>query len=382
MRKVCVIGVGFVGESLVKIFSKKNIVIGYDISKERVEYLKKKFQNIDNIKIQSNINNIENSELFCISVPTLLLENGDVDDTYIKNAIEIVKHNAKKNSIIVIESSVYVGMTRKLLKQVRESGLFVGFSPERIDPGRENPPDDKIPKIISGIDKISLEKIMDFYGEVFETLVPVSSLEIAEMCKLVENCYRMVNINYINEISDACKNMSLDVYEIINACSTKPFGYTPFYPGLGVGGHCIPVNPKWMAVTCKNDIPTLLDATYKMSERPKKEARNLIKYNNTIKTVLVIGIGFKTGESLTTNSPGLAYAHELLLNSIKVTIFDPLVNMNKFINDFNILKIEEFTTKFIENNFDAVCIAIKQKNIDWNIIKECKNIVIIKYCEI
>jgi nucleotide sugar dehydrogenase len=244
MDTVCVIGVGFVGESLVKVFSKNHRVIGYDTLPSRVDDLKTLFHNNTNVTIQNTTDGLESCDLFCISVPTLLRKDEEtgknyVDGSYIQAALETIKNKAKRGSTIVIESSVSVGMTRKLLNDLaKERGLFVGFSPERIDPGRIEPPAERIPKIVSGLDEESLHNVCRFYNRAFENIVKVSSLETAEMCKLYENCFRMVNIAYANEGADACKRFGIDPFEMIRACETKPYGFMPFYPGLGVGGHC------------------------------------------------------------------------------------------------------------------------------------------------
>jgi nucleotide sugar dehydrogenase len=180
-----------------------------------------------------------------------------------------------------------------------------------VDPGRTTPPLSKIPKIISGIDELSLQYVNSFYAEVFDQVVKVSSLETAEMCKLYENCFRMVNIAYVNEIADACKEHGIDHNEMIKASSTKPFGYMKFTPGLGVGGHCIPVNPFYLFVN--NDLPILKQATETTLQRPRDKARAFLdKYEEYLikqdKAVCVVGIGFKPGQSLLVNSPGYEFA--------------------------------------------------------------------------
>jgi nucleotide sugar dehydrogenase len=382
VNTVCVVGVGFVGESLVEIFAKKNNVIGIDISPKQVEILQRKFKNYPNIKIQTTHEGIEKCQLICIAVPTLLNDDNSVDDTYIKNAVKVIEEHVAENTTIVMESSVYVGMTRKLLQHLRQKNIYIGFSPERIDPGRVNPPVDRTAKIISGIDEESLAKIKYFYEEVFETVVPVSTLETAEMCKLVENCFRMVNIAYVNEVSNACEKLSIDPHELISACSTKPFGYMPFYPGLGIGGHCIPINPRWLAVTSKDELPLLMYATELMTLRPIVEANKLLEKYPRVKRALVIGMAFKPGEKLTTNSAGLAFANALVNKNIHVSVYDPLVDKNNIDKKFGVLEQSEFTSEFIEKHFDAVCVAIKQTNIDWKILDKCKNIIIKKYVEI
>lgn len=379
---VCIIGVGFVGESLVEIFSKKNNVIGIDISPKQVEILQKKFKDSTNIKIQSSYDDIDRCQLICIAVPTLLNDDNSVDDTHIKNAVKLIEDHVSVGTTIVMESSVYVGMTRKMLQHLRQKNIYIGFSPERIDPGRVDPPVDRTAKIVSGIDEESLEKVKYFYNQVFETIVPVSTMETAEMCKLVENCFRMVNIAYVNEVSNACEKLQINPHELIGACSTKPFGYMPFYPGLGIGGHCIPINPRWLAVTSKNELPLLMHATELMTMRPIKEVAKLLEKYPHIKKALVIGVAFKPGEKLTTNSAGLSFANELANNNICVSVYDPLVDKNDMSKNFNVLEQSDFTSDFIEKNFDAVCVAIKQINIDWAILDKCKNIIIKKYVKI
>ena len=158
---VCVIGVGYVGEHLVDVFSKVHNVIGYDVSPYRVELMQKYFADKPNVTIQSTLDGLDNCDLFCISVPTLLnAEKNGIDTSYIESAAKTIDKVAKKGSIVVIESSVAVGMTRDIMGHFRKDrGLYIGFSPERVDPGRTDPPADKIPKIISGIDNESLEKI-------------------------------------------------------------------------------------------------------------------------------------------------------------------------------------------------------------------------------
>ena len=183
------------------------------------------------------------------------------------------------------------------------------------------------------------------------------------MCKLAENCFRMINITYANEISDACKKLDINPYEMVNACATKPFGFMPFYAGLGVGGHCIPVNPQWLAITSKDDLPLLMSATKMTKERPIREAQKLLE-DSEVHRVLVVGMAFKTGESLTTNSAGLDFANYLFEHNIDVSFHDPLVS-NDDVSIKHLKGVTEITTEFLDTSFDAICIAIKQSGIDW-----------------
>ena len=353
--RVCVLGVGYVGEHLMNTFSKYYNVIGIDLSEKRVEYLKTKYPEIH---FQTDYSGIESYNVFLVSVPTLVKSNKQIDLSCLYSVRDNLKDVIKSGSLLMVESSVYVGATREIFGFFRERGVFVGFSPERVDPGRTEPPMELIPKVVSGLDYNSLNKCVDIYSKVIDTIVPVSSTECAEMCKLYENCFRMVNIAYVNEISDMCDKVGIDVKEMINASSTKPFGFMPFYPGIGVGGHCIPVNPYYLM---KNgSLPVLEYATNLMEKRPKKKAFELMdKYDS--KNVLIVGIGFKTGESLLTNSPGYDLYKELVKHT-NVDIYDPLVQNNLNTNTgIKFLDKENFRVTFVKNKYDLIVINL---NID------------------
>ena len=363
-NKVCIIGVGYVGETLLNAFSNKYIVYGYDTSKTRVQELKSKFVYDSSIMISNNEEVLENAGLYCISVPTLLTPDQTIDDTYIKDAIMNVSKFAEKGSSVVIESSVSVGMTRKLTKHLHEKGVYIGFSPERIDPGREIPTVDKIPKIIAGYDLDSLKHVRQYYSDVFSKIVPVSSLETAEMCKLYENCFRMVNIAYVNEIADACKEHGINEEEMFKACSTKPYGFMSFHPGLGVGGHCIPVNPYYLFVN--NKLPLLKHATELTLERPWKKATKINDSLSLDERILVVGVSFKPGQKLITNSPAYEFAKVLEEKGRTINIYDPLVDSC----DIQMIKENQWNASFLNENYDVIVIAMKQHNIDYNILKK------------
>lgn len=384
--QVCVIGVGFCGELITEVFSKAyNHVIGYDKSPKRVAEMQKRFSEDHNVTIQCTLDNMENSKLFSISVPTLLTHDDKsgkttINDSHVKSAIGLVESLASPGSVVVLESSVFVGMSRKLLTGLRQKGVYCAFSSERVDPGRSFPALEDTHKIISGFDKESLEQVIPLYSRGFHNLVPVSSMEVAEYSKLWENCFRAINIAYVNELADGCLKNNIDPYEVVRACSTKDYGFFPFYSSLGVGGHCIPVNPYWLAIN--NDVPLLMKATEMNANRPILKARELLELGN-INRVLVVGIGFKPGECLTTNSPGLSYARELLENKMDVTIHDPLLLIDdQTVSQFPRLTPENWNPEYLDNNFDVITIAIKQKNINFNILKDCKKAKVIKYCDL
>jgi nucleotide sugar dehydrogenase len=352
-NKICIIGVGYVGEHLLSNFSRKYQVIGVDLSPKRIFLLKNKYKD-NNINFQTTYVDLQDCNVFLISVPTLV-KNGDIDMSYIQSVKSSIENIVKPGSLVMIESSVYVGATREYFSDFLERGINVGFSPERVDPGRTEPPMQSIPKVVSGLDESSLKRCCEIYKTVFDTIVPVSSCECAEMCKLYENCFRMVNIAYVNEISDMCERIGINSHEMINASSTKPFGFMPFYPGLGVGGHCIPVNPYYLFRS--GDLPVLKYSTQLMEKRPENKAEEIINKYNPEK-ILLIGIGFKRGESLLTNSPGYSFYKSLTKLNKDVTVYDPIVQNNYIHRDVVFLSDNKFNSETL-TNFDLVVINIK-----------------------
>lgn len=361
--KVCVIGVGYVGEHLVDTFKNGYKVIGVDVNEKRITYLNDIFKKYKQIQLQSSYSNLEDCDVFLISVPTLV-KNGVVDMSYLYSVKNTIKDIVKPGALVVVESSVYVGATREIFGEFREKGVFVGFSPERVDPGRIEPKMEDIPKIISGIDKQSLDKIEVVYSKVIKNVVPVSSSECAEMCKLYENCFRMVNIAYVNEIADMCNEHNINCYEMINASATKPFGFMPFYPGVGVGGHCIPVNPYYLFKNGK--LPVLEFSTIMMNARPKKKAYDIMTQYKDKHNILICGLGFKKGESLLTNSPGYNLYKQFFNKNIK--IFDPYVETIYPYDDIQF--VHDYELKDSLKTFDLIIVIHSYAN---KLFKEYEN---------
>lgn len=347
--KICVIGVGYVGEHLVDTFKNGYNVIGVDVNEKRVNFLRTKFKNYPNVKLQSTYDNLKDCNVFLLSVPTLV-KNKNIDMSYLHKVNDKIKDIINPGSLVVVESSVYVGATREIFGYLINKNVYVGFSPERVDPGRTEPKMEDIPKIVSGVNKESLDRIKTIYSKVVKKIVPVSSTECAEMCKLYENCFRMVNIAYVNEIADMCSQHGINCYEMINASSTKPFGFMPFYPGVGVGGHCIPVNPYYLL---KNgDLPVLQFSTELMNNRPKKKAYEIITQHKDKTNILICGLGFKKGESLLTNSPG--YKLYQNLTNKDISVYDPYVENVYPHDDINFVHEQQLKDKL--NNTDLVIV--------------------------
>jgi nucleotide sugar dehydrogenase len=368
-KNVCIIGLGFVGKHLVDLFSKKNDdfnVYGVDISYERRKYLTNIYGT--SVQIRPSLQFLKDSlikmDIYIICLPTLLNNNSTPNTSVFYDVKNKLQHFLTKDSLVIIESSVSVGFTRSLFHDLHQNiGFSLAFSPERVDPGN-NTTLDKIPKVVSGIDIESLEYIKSIYTQVFDNIVPVSSLECAEMSKLYENCFRLINIAYANEISNLCDQKGIDALEMINACSTKPYGFMPFTPSLGVGGHCIPINPYYLMYS--DTTPILKMCTTAVESRVLEKA-NKIKDKN-LKNVLIIGAAYKPGQTSTENSSGIKLYNELKRLNVNSKIYDPLVSqINPELRNF--LEKENFNLNYLINNFDCIIISIKQHNVDFSILE-------------
>jgi nucleotide sugar dehydrogenase len=383
---VAVIGVGYVGHELVTAFSQVYPVVAYDVDRRRLDHLKETAAH-PNIRYTSNPSDIADATHFLISVPTRLHHDNTVDTQHLESAISLVAEHARIGSTVIIESSVAVGMTRQLIQDVmRSKGLKAGMSPERVDPGRVIPTFETIPKVISGLDDItpgSLASIHELYQEVFEHLVHVSSPEVAEMTKLYENCQRMVCIAYANEMADACHAIGINALEVSAAAATKPFGYQPYSPGLGVGGHCIPVNPYYLLTN--SQFPLLQAAAEKMADRPARMGdRVMRKYLKQCKAtkggdrarVLVVGVGFKRGQSVLSNSPGLSLIRHLLSEwEAYVAFADPLVSSDAVPFVPRLDDTTRWNKKGLEE-FDIVIVAVDQKGLDLAVLDGLEGVLV------
>ncbi|MCJ8013529.1 nucleotide sugar dehydrogenase [Paenibacillus sp. KQZ6P-2] len=268
-QKVAVIGLGYIGLPLVKLFIHKGdcMVYGIDIDKHKMnsllhrksylsDFSDKDIQALfakESFQVGSSFDVITDVDVVIICVPTPIDRSQNPDLTYIREAIRSSAPYLHTGQVIILESSTYPGTTEEELLPVIESqGLKVGkdvalvYSPERVDPGQQTWAIEKIPKVLGGVTPFCTQAGMKVYETIFDKVVAVSSARAAEMTKLLENSQRFINISFMNEIAMVCKEMKIDVWEIIQAAGTKPFGFTPYYPGPGIGGHCIPVDPLYL----------------------------------------------------------------------------------------------------------------------------------------
>jgi nucleotide sugar dehydrogenase len=378
---LCIVGVGYVGEHLLKAFGSVFNAIGYDVSQSRLDFITPDFRSLKNVELTSDVTQLARGTHFLISVPTNLHKDNSVNTTHLVTAISTVTTYARPGSVVVIESSVSVGMTRSFLTQYNNT-LFCGMSPERVDPGRSSPSLVEIPKIISALNPESMAKIYQVYSQVFQKIVPVSRPEVAEMTKLYENCYRMINIAYVNEISDACEKHKIDPNEVIDAASTKPFGFQAFRPGLGIGGHCIPINPYYLLAN--NVLPILEYATSQMSQRPARLAREIFDVYAPMSSskgglsILITGVAFKPGQSVVSSSPGLSFGTAMHdFGCKRLDYYDPLVPQSSVSFIPKLCEVN-FTSRYIDRHFDVVIVCMKQQNVDFQVLDELQT-TFVKY---
>ncbi|HMQ10602.1 MAG TPA: nucleotide sugar dehydrogenase [Oligoflexia bacterium] len=360
---VGVIGLGYVGLPLAVDFSKAGInVLGFDISEEKCTSInagKSYVEDISDIELNSaistgllkattNFDELANVDCVSICVPTPLVKTQDPDMSYIMAACKNISQHLKKDQLIVLESTTYPGTTEEVLKtMVEEAGfevgkdVFVAFSPERIDPGNKVYQLHNTPKVIGGLTANCLEVASQLYQVIVEQVVPVSSAKAAEMVKLLENTFRSVNIGLANEVAQMCHVLNLDSNEIINAAATKPFGFTPFYPGPGLGGHCIPIDPHYLSWKLKtlNYETRFIDLASKINTEMPQFVVNLAvdKLNTMQKSVkgsniLLVGAAYKKNISDLRESPSLDIIKILLAKGANVKYHDPYVDRLKIDN--------------------------------------------------
>ncbi|KAJ6026457.1 uncharacterized protein N7446_004944 [Penicillium canescens] len=391
---VAVIGTGYIGFQLVTIFGQKYKTIAFDIREDRIKDIASLVGREPNIICSTDAAQLVNATHFLVAVPTGLSYGGkEVDISPLHAALDTVGRYAQREATVVIESSVAVGMTRKLLGPLLVTkALKGGMSPERVDPGRTDPPSQGIPKVISGLDDISpgsLASIESLYSSIFANLVNVSTPEVAEMTKLYENCQRMVCIAYANEMADACAVHNIDPFEVSSAAATKPFGYCPIVPGIGAGGSCIPINPYYLFLNGK--FPLLKAATENTWNRPRVIADQIMDsywesrperngFSRLNPSILVVGVAFKPGQSSITFSPGVALIQHIMTHwKANVTFADPLVQSIPVPNVTRLDESKEWHKQRLEQ-FDMIIVAMKQDNLDCALLGDLEGVRLIMCC--
>jgi UDP-N-acetyl-D-glucosamine dehydrogenase len=349
-----VIGLGYVGLPLAMEFAEAGFtVIGYDVSERVVGLLNRggsHIQDVDAAQVQRHVATgrfrastdeavLGETQAISIAVPTPLVKTRDPDMSYVIASAEAVARHARPGLLIVLESTTYPGTTRELLQpRLEERGLVVGedvflaFSPERVDPGNAIWHTKNTPKVVGGITAACTRVATALYESCIDTVVPVSSTETAELVKLLENTFRSVNIAMVNEMALVCDRLGVNVWEVIDAAATKPFGFMKFTPGPGIGGHCIPLDPHYLAWKMRelNYKTRFIDLASEInSAMPEivveKTARALNDVRKSVKgsTVLVLGVAYKRDIDDMRESPALDVIHLLEERGASVVYHDP-----------------------------------------------------------
>jgi len=391
-----VIGMGYVGIPLALTFLRANFtLLGFDIDKDKInalnqglsyikqypaelfsQYLKKK-------KFSATADFARLAEIDCIiiCVPTPLTKMKDPDLTYIINTTQGIAKTLRKGQLIVLESTTYPGTTEELvLPKLEEKGLkvekdfFLAFSPEREDPGNKNWKTADIPKVVGGVGPKSTEIAKELYQSAIKRVVPVSSARVAEMAKLLENIYRSVNIALANEMKIIADRMGIDIWEVIEAASTKPFGFTPFYPGPGLGGHCIPIDPFYLSWKVRefNLTTRFIELAGEINTRMPEyvvektmDALNLQNKPLSESTVLILGVAYKKDIDDMRESPALEIIKLFQEKGATVLYNDPFFDKIPLVRKgvFN-LKSEGLTKKLLQK-VDCVVITTAHSCYDY-----------------
>jgi UDP-N-acetyl-D-glucosamine dehydrogenase len=395
--KTAIIGLGYVGLPLSIQFSKSGLdVLGLDIDSKKAELLNQGESYIKHIGSPA-VSEIVNSGRFeattdfarvsecdaaIICVPTPLNKNREPDISYVLKSAEAIAPHLKAGSIVVLESTTYPGTTDTELREVLESGsglvagqdFHLAFSPEREDPGN---PDSKvaiIPKVVGGFTPTCLEKAIALYSQAIQTMVPVSSCRAAEATKLTENIFRSVNIALVNELKVIFDAMEIDIWEVVDAAKTKPFGFMPFYPGPGLGGHCIPIDPfylTWKAREFEHSTRFIELAGEINTSMPdyviSKVADALNEQKKAINgsKILILGLAYKPNVDDDRESPSYILLEKLQAKGAEVAYYDPHVPVIPMTREhaqwagtksitWDQRNLESFDTVVISTSHDAV----------------------------
>jgi len=399
---VGIIGLGYVGLPLSILFVKNNFkIIGFDVDKKKIAKIKKNQSYIERIsnndvslinkggQFYSNFSNISKCDIIIICVPTPLKKNYSPDLSFIKATIDSIKKFLKKGQVIVLESTSYPGTTKdEIYKKIKNrfvfgEDFFLGFSSERIDPGINENSIQKIPKVVSGYSKNCLKVISNFYSKSFNDIVESKNIEIAEFSKLLENVYRSVNIGFINEMKILADKMKIDIFDVIEVASTKPYGFRRFFPGPGIGGHCIPVDPhylywksvkvgfpaKFIKLSGEINILVLNFLLKKILKNLKYKKIPLIKSK-----ILILGLSYKKNLDDIRESASTKLIESLFKKGIKsISVYDPYVE-GKILTK-KIKKLKNLNSGTIRS-FDIVVLMTDHDLFDYDLIKNNSKLII------
>ncbi len=401
---VAVIGLGYVGLPLSLEFCRAGFnVIGIDVDEAKINMLKKGTSyvlDVPDVEVKSGVTEgklipstdfemLKEADAVSICVPTPLRKSKEPDLSYIVSAVDELKKRLHPNMVIVLESTTYPGTTEEVIKtQIEEQGYRVGedvflcFSPERVDPGNKAYVTRNIPKVVGGVTPACTDMGVLWYSQVMEKVVPVSCARTAEMVKLLENTFRSVNIALVNEMAQMCDRMGMDIWEVIDAAATKPFGFMPFYPGPGIGGHCLPLDPiylSWKAKTYgfyNRFIELASDINGNMPYYIVQRIADVLNLEGkalSTSEILCLGVAYKKNVSDTRESPGIEVMKMLKQHGAVVKYSDPYVPVIKEdgITDRSI----EITKESLETA-DCVVLLTDHSSFDYDLIADHARLVL------
>ena len=393
---VGVVGLGYVGLPLAVEYAKSGYkVIGIDLDEKKVKSINSCISYIPDVSTQELREVVKNGRLkatkdyravaqldaVIICVPTPLRKTKEPDISFVFSAIDNISKHIKKGTLVSLESTTYPGTTEEVLQPILEKrGLkidkdfFLAFSPERVDPSNKQYRTKDIPKVIGGVTKASTELAKLLYSQVVVKVIPVSSAQVAEMVKVYENTFRAVNIGLVNELALMCEKMGLDVWEVIEAAKTKPFGFMPFYPGPGLGGHCLPIDPlylSWRARSYGFEARFIELASQINSDMPhfvvRKTGDFLNEKGKSVKNskILVLGVAYKRDVNDLRESPAIEIIKLLEEKGAKIKYHDPFVPQMDL--EPKIIRSVKLTKQAVASA-DCVIIITDHTNIDYDMV--------------
>lgn len=398
---VAVIGLGYVGLPLAVEKARAGFkTTGFDVQQKKVDMVNQGINYIGDVvqedlaslvkngmlRATSDFSFVKDCDFIAICVPTPLDEHQQPDITYVRDSVMEIAEYLKKDSIVVLESTTYPGTTEELVKPLLEEGsglvcgedFYLGFSPERVDPGNLLYKTKNTPKVVGGIGKDATEVIAAMYRAVLSSdVTEVSSPAVAEMEKILENTYRNVNIGLVNELAQLCHEMGISIWEVIDAAKTKPYGFQAFYPGPGLGGHCIPLDPYYLSWKAREYgfHTSMIESSMMINDRmPEYTVERASKILNRFKKalngskILMLGVAYKQDIDDYRESPALNVIDILEKQGAVVTYHDPWVA--EYQHKGKVVKGEKELSASLLEKIDLVIITTAHSNVDYDLVQK------------
>ena len=396
-----VLGLGYVGLPLAVEKAKAGFkTIGFDVQSAKVDMVNAgknyigdvvdkdlaELVNAGKLTATTDFSFVKDVDFIAICVPTPLDAHQQPDISYVKSSAEAIAKHLTKDTIVVLESTTYPGTTEGLLKPILEGGsglkcgedFYLGFSPERVDPGNLIYKTKNTPKVVGGIGKDATEVIADVYRHILQSDIhEVSSPAVAEMEKILENTYRNINIGLVNELTMLCHKMGISMWEVVDAAKTKPYGFQAFYPGPGLGGHCIPLDPYYLSWKAREYgfHTSMIEASGMVNDRmPEytvlRVSEILNRFGKSIKNakILILGVAYKQDIDDYRESPALNVIEEFDKRGADTSFYDPWVASYKFKGEVH--HGEKYLTKELIRNADVVVVTTAHTNVDYNFVQQ------------